>query len=190
MHGERLCKGWLVGVILAGISGCATHTGTGALAGSGLGALAGAAIGSATGNAGKGALIGAGLGAATGGLIGAAADENDRRNAERIAALQARGPALSIHDVVHMAQSGVSEDVIINQIRNSSSVFHLTPTDIANLHQQGVSDRVILAMQETCRQPVIIRRRPVIVEPAPVVIYEPCPPPVIGFSIYHRHRCW
>jgi outer membrane lipoprotein SlyB len=190
MFAKRMLIGLLSVIAVAGTSGCATHTGTGALAGSGLGALAGAAIGSATGNAGKGALIGAGLGAATGGLIGAAADENDRRNAERIAALHAAGPALSIHDVVQMAQSGVSDSVIINQIRNSNSVFHLTPTDVANLHNQGVSDAVILAMQETARRPVVIHRRPVIVEPAPVVIYEPCPPPVIGFGIYHRHRCW
>lgn len=190
MLGKQTMTGLLIVTIMAGLSGCATHTGTGALAGSGLGALAGAAIGSATGNAGKGALIGAGLGAATGGLIGAAADENDRRNAERIAALQAQGPALSIHDVVQMAQAGVSDSVIINQIRNSNSVFHLTPSDVANLHNQGVSDAVIVAMQETVRRPVVIHRRPVIVEPAPVVIYESCPPPVIGFGIYHRHRCW
>jgi hypothetical protein len=71
---------------LIGASGCATHTGTGALAGGGLGALAGAAIGSATGDAGKGALIGAGLGAATGGLLGAAEDERDQRTAAVIAA--------------------------------------------------------------------------------------------------------
>lgn len=183
---------WLILIFAALASGgCATHTGTGALAGGGLGALAGAAIGSATGDAGKGALIGAGLGAATGGLLGAAEDERDRRTAEQIAAAAPVGTPLSIHDVVQMSQSGVGDGVIINQINSSPSVFRLTPSDVANLHNQGVSDQVIVAMQETARRPVVVGRRPVIVEPAPVVIYEPCPPPpMIGVGFYHRRRCW
>lgn len=186
---KKSCKLTLLAVLMVG-AGCATHTGTGALAGGGLGALTGAAIGSATGDAGKGALIGAALGSATGGLIGAGQDEVDRRNAERIAAVSVPpGNPLSIHDVVEMNRSGVGDQVIVNQIRSSPSVFHLSPSDVANLHNQGVSDYVITAMQETCRRPVVVGRRPVYVEPAPVVVVDPCPPPVIGFGIYRR-GCW
>ena len=193
MRNRHVARGLgLLGLILLPCltSGCATHTGTGALTGGGLGAATGALIGGATGHAGTGALVGAGLGAATGGLIGAGLDENDRRNAERIAAasVPAQGP-MSIHDVVAMSQSGVGDSVIINQIRSSASVFRLTPTDVANLHAQGVSDQVILTMQQTCYRPVVVRPGPVYVGPPPVVVYDPCPPPVVGFGVTFGRGC-
>ena len=58
-------------------SGCATHTGHGALAGSALGAGAGAIIGHAAGDSGLGAIIGAGSGLLLGGLAGNALDAYD-----------------------------------------------------------------------------------------------------------------
>lgn len=58
-------------------SGCATHTGRGALAGSALGAGAGAIIGHAAGDSGLGAIIGAGSGLLLGGLAGNALDAYD-----------------------------------------------------------------------------------------------------------------
>jgi hypothetical protein len=74
--------------------------------------------------------------------------------------------------------------VIVNQIRSSPSVFQLSPSDVASLHNQGVSDRVIVEMQGTCRRPVVVDRRP-------VYVVEPCPPPppVIGIGVYRR-GCW
>src|SRR5262245_58302060 len=167
-------RNWLIhGVVAAAASlagvGCATHTGTGALAGGGLGAATGALIGSATGNAGKGAVLGAGLGAAAGGLVGAGQDEVDQRNRERIAAataVPAQGP-MNVGDVINMTRSGVREDTIVATIRSSNSVFYLTAADVTDLHNQGVSDRVIQAMLESSRRPVV-RTRPVVYEPAPV----------------------
>ena len=182
MRGNKLALG--LGTMLTLLAGCATHTGTGMTAGGLLGAATGALIGSRTGDAGTGALIGAGLGAATGGLIGAGLDENDRRNAERIAAVTAPGP-LTISDIVQMTRSGVSDDTIISSIRSSGAVFNLTAADVVSLHNQGVSDRVIQAMLDTARRPAVFRRSPVIYErrviyePAPVYIVEPAPP---GFS--------
>ncbi len=186
MHG-------LVAVLVSVASvGCATHTGTGALAGGGLGAATGALLGSATGDAGKGALLGAGLGAAAGGLIGAGQDENDQRNRERIAAATAQGP-VTVGDVVHMTRSGVREDTIVATIRSSNSAFHLTPADVTDLHNQGVSDRVIQAMLDSGRRPVVVRPRSVVYEPAPVYVVEPPPRVSVGFGYYygrpHRH-CW
>lgn len=181
-------------VMLASFSsvGCATHTGTGALAGGGLGAATGALVGSASGNAGKGALLGAGLGAAAGGLIGAGQDENDQRNRERLAAATAPGP-VTVGDVIHMTRSGVHENTIVSTIRSSQSVFHLTAADVTDLHHQGVSDRVIQAMLESSRRPVVVRPRPVVYEPAPVYVVEPPPHVSVGFGyhVHPRHRhCW
>lgn len=182
-----LYRSALLGVMLVPVtlSGCATNTGTGALAGGGLGAAAGALIGSATGHAGKGALIGGAIGAATGGLVGAAKDEENRQ----VAAAAARN-AMSVQEVMDMARNGVSDGVICKEIVTSGTVFQLTPADVTNLHNQGVSERVINTMLETRRRPVVVRPGPVYVEPAPVVIVEPAPPPpAFGFGVsYHSHR--
>lgn len=198
--------GWLFAVSSLCVSGCATHTGTGALAGSLLGAGAGAALGSMTGNAGAGALIGGGLGAASGGLVGAGLDENDQRNAARVEAAEARivsttaasQSPLSIPEIVHMSQSGVSEDVIISTIQSSHAVYSLTPTNIVDLHNQGVSDRVIQVMLDSSRRPTtVVRRQPaVIYESAPVYVVEPPPRVSVGFGYgfgpcyYRRRHCW
>jgi surface antigen len=196
--------------ILSSLSacGCATHTGTGALGGAMLGAPAGALIGAQTGNAGEGALLGALFGTAAGGLIGAGMDENDRRNevrhAHEMAAIQAQNtpPPMSIYDVVNLARSGVSDDVIIAQIHSTRSVFILRADDITALHHSGVSNRVIQAMIDTGsrRPPAVVRpvvyERPVIVEPAPVYVYEPPPRIHIGFGYHYcrpycrPRRCW
>lgn len=196
-----------VGALLLGLSmtGCATHTGTGALAGGLLGAGAGAAIGSMTGNAGAGALIGSGLGAASGGLVGAGLDENDQRNAARVEASEARilsttaasSPnPLAVNEIIQMSQSGVSEDVIITSIQSSNAIYSLSATNIVELHNQGVSDRVIQAMLDSARRPAtVVRRQPVIYQAAPVYVVEPPPRVSVGFGYgfgpcYHRRHCW
>jgi hypothetical protein len=66
---------WLLAALAA--TGCATHTGRGALAGSALGAGAGAIIGHAAGDSGLGAIIGAGSGLLLGGMAGNALDAYD-----------------------------------------------------------------------------------------------------------------
>jgi hypothetical protein len=183
----------LSGFTVLTASGCATNTGTGALAGGGLGAATGAVIGSATGHAGTGAAIGAGLGAAAGGLIGAGQDENDRKNADRVAQASAvqQQRAMSIHDVVYMSRQGIAEETIIAQIQSSGSYFQLTSADIVELRQQGVSERVVQTMLST-RRPVVRPRAVVYEEP----VYVVSPPPVsFGVGYYWGHpyghrRCW
>ena len=64
--------------------------------------------------------------------------------------------AMSIQEVVDMSRSGVSDGVIVNQIRSSGTAFRLTPADVTNLHQQGVTDPVINAMLESGRRPVVV----------------------------------
>jgi len=122
------------------------------LFGGAIGALTGAAIG-ARSHAGPAALIGAAAGALAGGLIGNATDR------EQAARLQTQGgPAYinmvstqptSLADVQAMAKAGVSDDVIISQIRNSRTIYHLAAVDVIGLRNAGVSEKVLNFMINT-----------------------------------------
>jgi hypothetical protein len=168
------------------LGGCAdmNHTESGALTGAGLGALGGAIIGSAVRRPGVGAAIGAAAGGVTGAAIGNAEDKREeRQQAQAVAAAQAR--ALGVTDVAQMARQNVPDDIIINQIRTSPSVFQLTATDIQWLRENRVSDAVIREMQLTAmRAP-----RRVYVEGAvyqPVVVVDEPPPVAVGVGFYRR----
>ena len=138
-----------LGLVALTLVSCETKTGTGALVGAGAGALAGGLIG---GNA-TGALVGAGVGALAGGLVGAALDEQDRK------IMQQNSPSnlnkidnkeqLSLYDVKEMAKNGLSDNVIVGQIKSTNSVFHLTSEEIIDLKKSGVSEPVIEYMIHT-----------------------------------------
>jgi hypothetical protein len=168
--------GGLLPILLACGCDSLSHTENGALAGGAIGAGTGALIGNMTGHAGGGALIGAGVGALSGGLIGHAVDSSERK-AE--AAAQASHP-LGMVDIVQMAQSHVSDDLIISDIRSTGSVFHLSAQDTIWLKQNGVSDRVVQEMMATAyRYP----RRVYTAAPAyaqPVYVVEQPPPVSVG----------
>jgi hypothetical protein len=173
------------------LTGCATNTGTGALAGGGLGALTGALVGGAVGRPGAGAAIGAGLGGATGALIGNDMDAKEKREerlAAQAAAARAPGGPLTTIQVGSLVRQGVSDDVIITQIRTTGSVFNLGSTDIQWLKENGVSDRVIQEMQWTAARPRRVYTAVPVYEPPPVVVVEE-PAPVVGVGIGF-HRRW
>ena len=52
-------------------------------------------------------------------------------------------------DIKMLAKSGLSDEVIISQIRNSRAVFHLTAAEILDLKAAGVSEKVIDFMINT-----------------------------------------
>ncbi len=131
------------------LASCESKAGTGALAGGGLGALSGGLIThSATG-----AVVGGAIGAAAGGLIGYALDEQDRKTMQQNSpnTLQKidNKEQLDIQDVENMSKNGLSDDVIINQIKSTESVFHLTTDQIIELKNAGVSQKVIDYMIQT-----------------------------------------
>lgn len=143
-------------VLLSGCvnpDGSPNNTGSGALVGSAMGALTGAAIGGRC-HAGPDALIGAAAGALAGGLIGNAADR------EQEARLQALAPPAyyvdagqsrptSVANIRALAKAGVSDDIIISQIRNTRTIYHLTSTDVIALRDAGVSEKVLNFMLNT-----------------------------------------
>jgi outer membrane lipoprotein SlyB len=149
--------------------GSPDNTGTGALIGAGSGAL----IGGANGRGGGGALIGAAVGAIAGGLFGHMFDyDQQRRLREQAPVTYERvdmGQPLSLADVKSLAKAGINEDVMINQIKNSRTVFHLSAADIIDLRDAGVSDKVVNFMINTAAS--------TIPESVPVVVHQAPPPP-------------
>ena len=145
-------------VIALVLAGCETPEGrpdraaTGALTGAAIGAGSGAIIGGSH-HAGEGALIGGAIGAVTGGVIG---HEIDRAARERVQeqspqTLQRfdQGQPLGLIDVKALTKAGVSDEVIISQIRNTRSVYHLSTVEIIDLKDSGVSQRIIDFMINT-----------------------------------------
>jgi outer membrane lipoprotein SlyB len=164
---------------VAGLTGCQNpdgtqnNTGSGALIGGAMGAITGAAIGGPR-NGGEGALIGAAAGVIAGGLIGNSMDQ------EQEARLRAQSPQtyikvdqgqpLSVADVKALAKAGISEDVIISQIKSSRTVYHLSAADIIDLRDTGVTDKVVNYMINT---PATAGDA----TPAGTVVVQQAPPP-------------
>ncbi len=182
-------------------SGCETTSNTagGALLGSGLGAVTGAIIGSATGrhNAAAGALIGAAAGGVGGALIGHAEDEKEKKQAAAAQAqyqqaqAAAEQVALTNNDIVYMTKNGLSQQVIINSIRQRGGRFDTTPDAIVQLKAVGVSDAVIQVMQTTpppsatVVPPGAYGPPGVVVAPAPAVGVVVAPRPYY-YGYWHR----
>ncbi len=173
----------------------------GALFGGLLGAGTGAIVGDALGNAGAGAAIGAGVGAISGATIGQELDEieaSNRAAIEQQLGRQVAAGAVSLDEVVAMSTAEVDDELIVNHVRAHGVASPLETSDLIFLQQQGVSTRVIKAMQEPPRQhatPVVVRQT----SPPPVIIEEhhygdPFWPPYYRprprryHSYHHRHR--
>jgi uncharacterized protein YcfJ len=155
------CHQWFV-VAVAGLSlvGCYTpegqpdRTASGALLGGALGAGTGAIIGNYAGhNTAGGAAIGGALGALTGAIVGNAMDQQQRETLARQspATLQRveQGQPLGVADIKALAKAGVSDEVIISQIRASRMVYHFSTAEIIDMKDAGVSERVIEYMINT-----------------------------------------
>jgi outer membrane lipoprotein SlyB len=175
-------------VVLTGCvnpNGTQNNTGTGALIGGALGAITGAAIGGSR-HGGGDALIGAAAGMIAGGAMGNSMDQQQqaelRAQAPQSYVRVVQGQALGIADVKAMARAGVSDDVIISQIQGSHTAFNLSSADIIDLHNSGVSDKVVYFMQSTQSSAGVAQSTTVVVEEAPpaplaetVVVERPGP---------------
>jgi hypothetical protein len=172
--------GTLASVVLA--TGCDTAAGTGALAGGALGTGIGALAGGR--NSGTAALAGGLIGAAAGGIGGALVDANKEKKAQQTAAAQVAARAPSLEDVVRMTMQNIPDNQIIDQVRTSGAVYHLTSDQLIYLNQNGVHQPVISELQATAyRTP----RRVYVEQPPPVVYVEPVPPPpVVGAAVIIR----
>jgi hypothetical protein len=62
---------------------------------------------------------------------------------------QYRYQPLGLADIKMLAKSGVSDEVILSQIRNSHSVYRLSAAEILDLKDAGVSEKAIDFMINT-----------------------------------------
>src|SRR5262245_23178666 len=155
----------LGGIISAG---CETKAGSGALIGGAAGAGAGAIIGHQSGHTGAGAVIGGAAGAVGGALIGNEMDKKDDREArereqqrQQVESSRSYDNSRSRYDsgasqitkadVINWTARGTRDDIIIDRIQRSGTVFQLTAQDERDLRDEGVSPEVILAMKDTQR---------------------------------------
>jgi hypothetical protein len=182
---------------MAGSSGCRSpyHADRGAALGGLTGAIAGAAIGDRSGNAAAGAVVGTAVGALTGAAIGEAIDEDLARSQAIVQQRLGRqiSGAVTREDVIAMVQAGVSDEVIVTQVRANGVSRRPDTHDVIEMSRQGVREPVILAMQ----QAVIPNAEPVTyVTPAPPAYvveqhYYGPPPYWRPRPVYHRpyHAC-
>ncbi len=135
-----------VGVIL-GCESNKTRVAEGAVIGGLLGGAAGGIIGHQSGHGGEGAGIGIAAGALTGALIGSQIEKH-KTNPDYAAASPGANPnQMSLQQIIDLSKQGAHEDVIIDKIHLTGSKYVLSAQDIDYLKQQGVSPKVINAMQ-------------------------------------------
>ena len=151
--------GYLLVIAVAGIwmAGCYSpmgrpdYTASGALAGGATGAV----IGSVAGR-GPGALVGGAVGAVVGGLIGHGMDQTQeaqlRAQAPQTMQRVEQGQPLTVVDVKSLVKAGIGDDLVISQIRNSRTVYHLSTANIIDLKSAGVSEKIIDFMINTPTQ--------------------------------------
>jgi uncharacterized protein YcfJ len=195
MKPQWLLASLLLSVLAAPSLPAQNHTDRGAVLGGVGGALIGAAIGEQNDEAGPGAIIGGAIGAITGAAIGNSMDQEEARfralQQQRAWQLQR---AVSVSDVVMMTHNRLSDGVIIGHIQQNGVQRRLEVSDVISLHQQGVSEAVISAMQRAplagyVPPPAVPYRTPVIVEEhhciTPHFYYRPRP---VHYRYHHPHH--
>ncbi len=172
------------------------NTAEGTVVGGGFGAIAGALIGAGDGKSPEGALIGAVTGAVAGNLLGRSKDKADQRqatagyNAVAQANQQASVLSLTNYDLIQLSKAGMDDTVILNAIQTRGGRFDLSPNGLIALKQAGVSDSVLIAAQRYATQPTTIvtpTPPPLVVRPAPVVVFRPYP--YHGYHWHGGHHC-
>ncbi|MFH1622000.1 MAG: YMGG-like glycine zipper-containing protein [Candidatus Omnitrophota bacterium] len=133
-------------LIIIGCESMGQKTKGGALIGGVVGAAGGGIIGHQSGHGWEGAAIGAATGAVAGGLIGNQMDKSDKK------AQEVNPNHLGMLQIVDMASKKVPNDVIIEEISRTNSVYNLSSETITYLKNNGVGDKVIDVMLSTSKQ--------------------------------------
>lgn len=208
---KRVLLATLLVAVAAGQISAQQYTRDGAVVGGTAGAIIGGIVGHQNNETPEGAIIGGVVGAVAGGLMGKAKDQQLQREryyqnriyeqGQQLQAYQQR--AVRMADVISMSQSGLSEAVIINHVQTNGLDRKLEVNDIIYLHQQGVSERVITAMQNAPlagAQPAPVYRTQRVVEQPTVIIeeryglYPPPPAPCYHYPMsrqsfyYYEYR--
>jgi hypothetical protein len=85
-----------------------------------------------------------------------------------ICLLASRADALTFRDVIELTHAGLGDDVLLALIEVDRSVFPIDAASIKRLKEEGVSERVILAMVRSGREVAAAQEQvPVDTAPAP-----------------------
>lgn len=139
-------------LVSAGCQNAKSRAVEGAVIGGVLGAATGGIIGHQNHHGGEGAGIGAAVGAITGGLIGSQIKKKGQSGQPVSATAtevtkDAGNNQMSVLQVIELSKQGVTDDIIIDKIKKTNSKFNLSAEDVEYLKKQGVSQKVIEAMQ-------------------------------------------
>jgi hypothetical protein len=135
--------------------------------GAGLGAVGGALAGAAIGENSHRPLAGAAIGTVIGTLAGSAiGDSMDQEMEQRAATATYLQGSLTMVDVIELSQSGLSDAVIVRQIRRDGIRRAPNSQDLIDLSRAGVSDRVIEQLQSVGTRDIAVMpyRRATIVD--------------------------
>ncbi len=138
----------LASFALIGCESMGSNTKKGIGIGGVLGAVAGGVVGHQTGHGVEGALIGGAVGAGAGGLIGSGMDDQAKPQASTTTSASNQ---ITILKVVDMSREGTPDDVIIDQIQKTGSVFAMDEQTVQYLRDNKVSEKVIGYMLSTKR---------------------------------------
>jgi hypothetical protein len=82
--------------------------------------------------------------------------------------------AVTIHDIVALTKAGLSDDIILALLEADPTIFSIDAAKLMELRRDGVSERVLIAMLKSGREPAA----PPPVEPAAVADPALAPDPV------------
>jgi surface antigen len=162
------------------LAGCATPVGPNQMGGTVIGGATGAVIGGLATDSAGGAVVGGVIGALAGALVGKDIDDSLRQRV-------VQGQPLAIGDIKALSRAGIGDDLIVNQITATRTVYQLSTAQIIDLRDAGVSPKVIDFMIGTPRlyaQPPPARAY-YYVEPYP---YYYAPPPAVHFYYGPRYH--
>jgi hypothetical protein len=175
----------LLGLTLFALTGCQTpNQYNGAVGGGIIGGIIGTGVGIVAHNPAAGLAIGAGTGALAGTAVGAMKDRKDAKAAQEYAAAH---PPMSLTDIVSLANQGIPDGQIIQQMAATNSWYNLTSNDLVYLNQNHVSPAVISAVQQRSGARPVVMGPP----PPPGLVYAepyPPPPPSVGVGVIYRGR--
>ena len=172
------------------------------------GAIIGGIIGHQNDETGEGVAIGAAVGALAGNVVGRSQQTNaiqeqqyraqlyQQEQLRRQQAQESLNRAVSLNDAIELTRSGLSDSLIITQVHNNGVQQKIGVSEVIALHQNGVSEQVIQAMQSAPIGQASVQLShqfepapthvvtPVLVQPAPRVIVHSTP--VYGRPVYSR----
>ncbi|MFH1441604.1 MAG: glycine zipper 2TM domain-containing protein [Candidatus Omnitrophota bacterium] len=133
--------------VTAGCQNTKTRVVEGSVIGGLVGGAAGGVIGHQSHHGGEGAAIGVAAGALTGALIGSQIDKPKTEDTSAQAVSTASTGSMTMQKVVDLTKEGVADNEIIDMMKRTNSKFKLSSDDVKFLMDQGVSMKVINAMQ-------------------------------------------